>query len=133
MGQRSLGGVVAWTRDNDPEAYRELWAGGGDTSVAERPLLDVLRDVNTRSYDLREHRRYLRTAQLGRGEDYVGIDWLMWWYRRNLCLFKNITDLARTPGDRVFMLIGASHRSLPNRFLEDAGRYRVEDALTYLG
>jgi len=87
--------------------------------------------VNTRDYDLREHRRYLRMAQLGRGEDYVGIDRRMWWYRRNPCLFKNITDLAGTPGDRVVMLVGASHRLVRNRFLEDAGRYRAEDALTY--
>lgn len=132
-GQRAFGEVMDWAREHEPLLYGELWGeGGGRHDVAERPLIDLIREHNTTACDAEGQRHHLRLAQIGQGEDYVGIDWLMWWYRRNLILFKNITDLARQPEDRVIMIVGAGHRFLLNQFLADSGRYRVEDALSYL-
>ncbi len=132
-GQRGYGEVLEWAKSHQPELYRELAGGGsGTTSAAAQPLVDLIRHANQPDWDRQAQRNYLRLAQIGDGDDYVGLDWLTWWYRRNLTLYVNIARLAETPRARILVLIGAGHRFLLHQFLRDSGRYTVEDVGNYL-
>lgn len=137
-GQRAFGEVMAWAQTHQPPLYEELSGGGpGSISIDDRSLLDVLREVNQPDRDRASHTSYLRLAQIGTAADpeatYVGLDWLTWWYRRNLTIFVNLMRLATTPDDRILLLIGAGHRFLLNQFLRDSERCHVDEAIRYLG
>lgn len=132
-GQRAYSEVLEWARTRQPEVYQELTTGAGHGMDAEnQSLLELLRTANRAVLDRQSQARYLRLAQIGDGADYVGLDWLTWWYRRNLTLYVNITRLAEQPGARVLVLIGAGHRFLLHQFLRDSERYQVTDVRPYL-
>lgn len=132
-GQRGYGEVLEWAAENQPDIYRELTAEpAGTRSAVKESLLDLLRGANRPEGDARSQAAYLRFAQIGAADEYVGLDWLMWWYRRNLILYVNITRLAEAPGSRVLVLIGGGHRFLLRQFLEDSGRFAIEDVDAYL-
>ena len=133
-GQRSYSEVLEWAAVHQPAIYQDLTRGStpGIAGSEGQSLLELLRSVNLEIADQQSQVRYMRLAQVGEGAAYVGLDWLTWWYRRNLTLYVNITRLAEQPDARVLVLIGAGHRFLLHQFLHDGGRYRVEDVRPYL-
>lgn len=70
-------------------------------------------------------------AQIGTTDQYIGLDWLLGWYERNLKIFVNLTRITES-GDRILLVIGAGHVFLVQQFLEDSGNYIVESPLKYL-
>ena len=133
-GQKAYGEVMEWAQAHQPALYRALSERPGLTPVVETdPLLDIYRAVNNTMYDALTEQHYLRLAEVGQGDAYVGLDWLQWWYRRNLILFVNITRLAASSGDRVFVLIGAGHRYILHQFLRGARRFTLHETEEYLG
>ncbi len=71
-------------------------------------------------------------AQIGVADQYVGLDWLLGWYERNLKIFVNLTRITESANDRILLIIGAGHAFLVQQFLEDSGDYIVENTLKYL-
>ena len=71
-------------------------------------------------------------AQIGDADQYVGLDWLLGWYERNLKIFVNLTRITESPDDRVLLMIGAGHVFLVEQYLENSGDYIVESPLKYL-
>ncbi len=71
-------------------------------------------------------------AQIGVADQYVGLDWLLSWYERNLKIFVNLTRITESAEDRILLIIGAGHVFLVQQFLEDSGDYIVESPLKYL-
>ena len=71
-------------------------------------------------------------AQIGVGDQYVGLDWLLDWYERNLKIYVNLTRITESPDDRILLMIGAGHVGLIQQFLEDSADYIVESPLKYL-
>lgn len=67
---------------------------------------------------------YMHIARIGRGSDYVGIDWMRWWYQRNLILFANLADISSS-NDRVLLIIGAAHVHLVAQFLKESGLFEI--------
>ena len=74
----------------------------------------------------------LISAQIGIAEQYVGLDWLLDWYERNLKIFVNLTRITESVDERILLHIGAGHVFLVQQFLEDSGDYIVESPLKYL-
>ncbi|MYA98728.1 hypothetical protein F4X90_03455 [Candidatus Poribacteria bacterium] len=74
----------------------------------------------------------LIAAQIGVGDQYVGLDWLLRWYERNLKIFVNLTRITESADDRILLIIGAGHVFLVQQFLEDSGDYIIESPLKYL-
>ena len=54
------------------------------------------------------------------------------WYRRNLFMFSHVADLARQPGDRILVLVGAGHRPLLRQFITESPDLEYVDPLPYL-
>ena len=71
-------------------------------------------------------------AQIGVADQYVGLNWLLDWYKRNLKIFVNLTRITESTDDRIMLSIGAGHVFLVQQFLEDSGDYIVESPLKYL-
>jgi hypothetical protein len=132
-GQKAYGEVMEWAQAHQPALYQALSERPGLAPFVQTDqLLDIFRAINSTTYDALTEQHYLRLAQVGQGDAYVGLDWLQWWYRRNLILFVNIARLAASSGDRVFVLIGAAHRYILHQFLRGSGRFTVHEAEDYL-
>ncbi len=71
-------------------------------------------------------------AQIGIADQYIGLDWLLGWYERNLKIFVNLTRITESDDDRILLIIGAGHVYLVQHFLEESGDYVVESPLKYL-
>ena len=71
-------------------------------------------------------------AQIGAADQYVGLDWLLGWYERNLKIFVNLTRITESPDDRVLLMIGAGHVFLVQQYLENSGDHIIESPLKYL-
>ncbi len=74
----------------------------------------------------------LTHAQIGIADQYVGLDWLLDWYERNLKIFVNLTRITESADDRILLIIGAGHVYIVQHFLEELGDYIVESPLKYL-
>ena len=40
---------------------------------------------------------------------YVGLDWLLGWYKRNFKIFVNLTRITESDDDRVLLMVSAGH------------------------
>ena len=47
----------------------------------------------------------LTLVQIGVGDQYVGLDWLLGWYERNLKIFVNLTRITESADDRILLII----------------------------
>jgi hypothetical protein len=92
----------------------------------------MFKDYNDPVFLKNNHKLYMDIAKIGEFENYVGIDWLIWWYQRNLILFSNLTRLADSPKERILFIIGAAHIQLLSQFLQESEDYEVEWSHTYL-
>lgn len=131
VGNRGLGDVFDWAASHQSDLLNQEARSKQD--VNDRSLLDVFRDVNRREAALRDHQWYIqRIARVGSGEDHVGIDWLRWWYQRNLIVYDNVTRLMDSPTSKVLVMFGAGHLYLLKQFLTESGLCTVVDANDYL-
>lgn len=74
----------------------------------------------------------LITAQIGKGDQYIGLNWLLDWYERNLKTYINITRITESTDERILLIIGTGHTFLIQQLLEDSGDYTLESPLKYL-
>ncbi|HVG34604.1 MAG TPA: DUF5694 domain-containing protein [Pyrinomonadaceae bacterium] len=95
-------------------------------------IVDQLIYVNQPSQTEIDNQRYFNLLRLGRGKEYIGANYVSWWYRRNLTILANILRLTDAPNDRILVVYGVGHAKLLNEFAEQSGFYRVESPLRYL-
>ena len=95
-------------------------------------ILEGYKRVNEAEIVKMLHQFYMEFAMIGKEKDYYAMDWLTWWYKRNLILYTNIRRLITSPQDRVLLLIGGSHVHLIKQFLEESEVCTVVDANEYL-
>ncbi len=72
------------------------------------------------------------TITIVEADDYAGADMVAIWFQRNLRIFANLTRVADSPNDRIFVVYGAGHVPLLRDFVTDHPDYCVEDPLRYL-
>ena len=80
----------------------------------------------------KDHREYFDLLRIGRNEEYVGANYVSWWYSRNLMILTNIIRITDSLNDRVLVIYGAGHTKLLTQFAEESGFYNVESPLKYL-
>ena len=71
-------------------------------------------------------------SQIGAADEYVGLNWLLDWYERNLKTFVNITRITESADDRILVMFGVGHVFLIRQLLEESGDYIIESPLKYL-
>jgi hypothetical protein len=76
---------------------------------------------------------YMQLALIGDKDTPAGAMWTsQYWYYRNMVIYKNVVELAKTGEERIFVLYGSGHLYLLNQFLKESGLFNIEVATDYL-
>ncbi len=99
------------------------WYGYEDKLPARMKLLDYFKRMNSR-----------RSHQLGYGaylvgdfklDDQRGADILsIWWYNRNLRIFRKLQGITSSPEDRILVLFGNGHAAVLRQLIESSPEYK---------
>ena len=113
-----------WIND-DPmsKAYKKFYVYLAKITK-EYKLLDVFKYMNSRENLNNGYGSYL----VGdfKLEDYKGVDALaMYWYNRNLRIFRNIQKIETSPDDRILVLFGAGHIQILAQLFECSPEYKL--------
>jgi hypothetical protein len=95
-------------------------------------LAELLTFMNDKRRIEQSHRAYLKFARVGAGNDFAGADLSSDWYARNLKIYANITRLAESKDERIFVIIGSGHLKHLQQFVTDSGEYDLERLSKYL-
>ena len=133
--QRSYGMVMEWAEEHQPDMYRflvEEVIPRNNFNPEELSILEMYKKFNDPKQIKLNHEVYMHFARIGEGENYVAMDWLRWWYQRNLIIYSNLTKLIEHEKERIFLVIGFDHLHTVNQFLEESNIFEVEYANSYL-
>ena len=102
----------------DPySALFRKWFEEDSKMVSKVPLLEYFKYMNSRESHEYGYGAYL----IGdfKLDEYRGADLLsVWWYNRNLRIFRNIQRLTEGPEDRILVVIGNGHAAILRQLLE---------------
>jgi hypothetical protein len=108
---------------NDPmDKMTENWYNYDDTLMAKLSLLDYLKHINSQEY----HRYDFGSYLVGdfKLDDYRGADILsIYWYNRNLRIFRNIQKISKNKKDKVLVIIGNGHASVLRQLIESSPEF----------
>jgi hypothetical protein len=96
------------------------------------PVTDQLILLNQPERIEKSHKIYYDIMRIGRGKEYIGANYVSWWYRRNLTILDNIIRLTDSPSDRIMVVYGSGHLKLLTQFAGESDFYTVESPLKYL-
>ena len=135
MGKADLSYVEMekWLKENQPELYKEIFEGlYFPEFTSNKSVLDYYRELNEPSWLNHLHKVYLNMSRIGDFDNYIGMQWLSWWYKRNLIIYSNLTRLVSSEDDRILLIVGSSHSSIITKFLEESEAFKIEDPMDYL-
>ncbi len=135
IGNRGIGQVFDWAKREQPELYNhinEKYRSGREFNLANKSIPELMKHLNEEEQIKKEHEKYMAIARIGNEAEYVGIDWLRWWYQRNLIIYYHLARITNSTSDRTMLIIGAAHVHLVSQFLHESGEFNVVPAITYL-
>jgi hypothetical protein len=125
--------VEKWLKENQPELFKEIFEGLYLPDLTgNKSVLDYFRELNEPFWLNQLHKMYINMARIGNFDDYVGMKWLSWWYKRNLIIFSNLTRLINSEEERILLIVGSSHSAIITKFIEESETFRIVKPLTYL-
>lgn len=133
-----LSDIMQYAEEHEPDRYKKIMTTYIEPMqrYAEKwsklTILEGYRSVNEEETVKRLHQVYMELAMVGKEKGYYAMDWLTWWYKRNLILYTNVRSLVSSQEERILLLIGGSHVHLIKQFLEESGECTVVDANEYL-
>ncbi|WHT49978.1 DUF5694 domain-containing protein [Sporosarcina thermotolerans] len=101
-------------------------------AIGDRTMKEWLTNANHPDVISQHHRMNLNIARIKEANSYVGIDWLVWWYERNLIMFSNLMDLASSGDERILFIVGSGHVEIVGNFLRESGEVVLEPVHPYL-
>ncbi|MGG4168994.1 DUF5694 domain-containing protein [Rossellomorea vietnamensis] len=135
VGNRGLGQVMEWAKVEQPEMYQHI----NDTyrtklqlNVNPPDIYEMVKQCNSESRIKLDHEMYMAVARIGKDTNYVGIDWVRWWYQRNLIIYSNLAEITSSPDDRTLLIIGSGHVQLVTQFLGESGLVDLVSPNDYL-
>ncbi|MFD1019655.1 DUF5694 domain-containing protein [Thalassobacillus hwangdonensis] len=135
VGNIGMGQVFDWAKENQPEMYqsfKQKYPAPSSEEIKQKSIYEHIRELNEENHVKKDHEQYMAVARIGEGSNYVGIDWVRWWYQRNLIIYSNLANITKLPQDRTLMLVGSGHVYLLNQFLRESGMFEVVSANDYL-
>ncbi|MCM3638743.1 DUF5694 domain-containing protein [Sporosarcina luteola] len=132
--QRESSEVAEWAKEHQPKLYEELFGPlyRLELTTVGKSVNDLLLYYNQPEVVEQLHRSYVNMARIKDTKQYVGMDWLIWWYQRNLILFSNLSDLVTTPDDRILFIVGGSHVRIVENFVKESGLFETVSVQSYL-
>jgi hypothetical protein len=126
-------------KDTELDSFRKRIEGNlkaevdaEDKILFTLPVIDQLAFINQQDRLEKMHKIYFDYLRIGRDKEYIGTNYVSWWYRRNLTIFNNIIRLTDAPNDRILVIYGAGHAKLLTQFARESDFYQVESPLKYL-
>ncbi|MGM0579244.1 MAG: DUF5694 domain-containing protein [Bacteroidota bacterium] len=93
-----------------------------DSLPSKLHLIDFFKYINSKEYHNLGYGAYLVgdfKLDNNRGADVLSI----WWYNRNLRIFRNIQKINATSDDRILVIIGNGHASILRNLIESSPEY----------
>ena len=136
-GTKSVGEVYEYAKEKQPELYNSIfrWLHSDESESSSntyKTILDMYRECNEEKNIKLHHTMYVNMARIGEIDNYVGMEWLIWWYQRNLIIYSNLCRIANSNQDRILLIIGAGHVQILTQFLYESGFFEVETVSDYL-
>jgi len=135
VGNRAISQVFDWAKINQPELYNlieEKYRSHLQLDLEDNSIFELICNYNEEKFIKKQHEMYMQVARIGKDVEYVGIDWVRWWYQRNLIIYSNLTQITNSSSDRTLLIIGAAHVYLVTQFLEESGLFDVKSVNEYL-
>lgn len=110
-------------KNDDPyTTYMTNWFNYESKLASKVHLLDLFKSMNTKeSHDYGYGAYLVGDFKL---DNYRGADVLaIWWYSRNLRIFRNIQEITESKNDRILVIIGNGHASILRQLLETSPEY----------
>lgn len=129
----SYGDVESWAKENQPELLNKIYEGLESPELLEdKTVIDYYMELNAPTFLNKLHKMYVNIARIGDFNNYVGMNWLSWWYKRNLIMFANLTRLIDSEEERILFIVGCSHSTIVTKFIEESEVFEVVQPLSYL-
>lgn len=129
----SYGDVESWAKKNQPKLLNEIYEGIENPVLSEdKSIIDYFKELNAPTFVNVLHKVHLNIARIGEINNYVGMNWLSWWYKRNLIMFSNLTRLLDSNEERILFIVGVGHSSIVTKFIEESEVCEVVQPLSYL-
>ncbi len=80
-----------------------------DAYLASHTILETLLRMNSDEKVAQSTGYYFREAEFGEPWDWAGADLVSDWFRRNMRIYSNVTNLATAPNERILVIYGAGH------------------------
>ncbi len=80
-----------------------------DAYLAAHTVLETLLYMNADEKVVQDVGYYYRRAHFGEAWDWAGADLVADWFRRNVRIYSNVTQLADSSTERVLVIFGAGH------------------------
>lgn len=125
--------VENWAEENQPELLKEIYEELVAPELSDdKSVIDYYKELNAPTIVNKVHKIHLNIARIGDINNYVGMNWLSWWYKRNLIMFANLTRLIDSEEDRILFIVGVGHSSIVTNFIEESEFCEVVQPLSYL-
>lgn len=97
-----------------------------DSVLRSGSVEQMLIHLNSEEWRRSNAKAYFRLGRVGTPDEPVGLNWLQYWYGRNLVIFGNIVDRTM-PGDRVLVIFGAGHANHLIQLAKESGFFNVHE------
>lgn len=113
---------VNWEYDDPLWDNFKDWLDTEDKLANEVHLKDYI--INMNSPEAHQYGYGVYLIGMFKSDDHKGADYLsMWWYNRNLRIFKNIQDITEGPDDRIMIVMGNGHAAILRQLFESSPEY----------
>ena len=119
--------------DRHSDAVKKV-AESEDSLRKIHTLRENLRNINSKAalqFGLDVNAVFI-SPLLGEPGEYAGAEFLGEWYKRNIRMYSNILRVAEAKDERIFVLVGASHKSIMKLFFESNPQWEFVDVIDYL-
>ena len=99
--------------------------------VNKRPLLEQFSEINTKEYKMETFNFYNFLATMHSTNNFEGADIIAEFYKRNLRMYTNFSDIPLTKNDRVLIIMGATHTAYFDIFIENNPKYQLQNISNY--
>ena len=112
--------------------FEELY-GYWDQLKTQVSLREILVRTNAEELIVKGHGHYLVDRfKAGVNGEYPGVDWVTAWYNRNLRIFANLQRIAKSPEERILLIIGGGHLAILRHCVLASPEYDLVEVHEYL-
>lgn len=100
--------------------------------VNAMPLLEQFIEINKEESKMETFNLYNLLATQHSESNFEGSDEIAQFYKRNLIMFTNFSEIPVTKNDRVLIILGATHTAYFDIFLKNSHKYKLENISDYI-